>query len=355
MKNGRGRPKTHSYHRLTPTERARMCGQFEGGTSINKLAKEWKVDKKTVRSVVRKGQVDGNFNDKPRSGRPKKTSPREKRTMKIKSVKDRFLTGKAMAIKEAPNFTKNRVSVTSAKRILREAGLWGRVARKKPLLRRANIDKRLEWAKKYAEWNVDDWKNVIFSDESPFTLFQINGKQYVRRRPGEEYNDECILPTVKHGGGSIQVWGCFSWWGKGPLHWIKGKMDGPMYREILKGKMAPFLKNMAGGTGVEPIFQQDNDPKHTSKVAKNYLSNKSIVVLDWPSQSPDMNPIEHAWNGLKHRIEERAIKASSLNEVFEIAKEEWENYPMEDLRHLISSMPNRCKELKKAKGKHTHY
>jgi transposase len=355
MKNGKGRPKKHNYHRLTPTERARIKGQHEAGCSINKLIKKWKVSKNTVRSIVRNRENDDDFKDKPRSGRPPKTSPRENRTMKFKSLKDRFLTAKAMALKENPNFVKNQVSVTVVKQRLRDAGLLGRVARKKPLLRTYNINYRLQWARKYCDWTLKDWKRVIFSDESPFTLFQINGKQYVRRRPGEEYKDECILPTVKHGGGSIQVWGCFSWWGKGPLHWIKGRMDGPMYREILKNKMAPFLSNMNGGIGVEPIFQQDNDPKHTSNVVKNYLSNKSIVVLDWPSQSPDMNPIEHAWRGLKARIENRAIKASNLEEVFEIAKEEWNNYPMRELRHLIASMPNRCKELKNAKGKHTHY
>jgi hypothetical protein len=83
---------------------------------------------------------------------------------------------------------------------------------------------------------------VVFSDETPFTLFQWAGKQYVRRRPGEEFLDECLNPTVKHGGGKIQVWGCFSWNEPGPLYRVKGLMDGKQYRQILKTHMAPYLK-----------------------------------------------------------------------------------------------------------------
>ena len=72
---------------------------------------------------------------------------------------------------------------------------------------------------------------------------------------------------------------------------IEGKMNGPMYRSILKTYMAPYLRKLSKDKDVQFIFQHDNDPKHTSKVAKKYLQNANIVLLDWPSQSPDLNPI----------------------------------------------------------------
>ena len=70
---------------------------------------------------------------------------------------------------------------------LKKANLNGRVARKKPLLTAANRKARFQWAKDHRHLTVEDWKNVIFSDESPFTLFQTSGKQYVRRRPGKSF------------------------------------------------------------------------------------------------------------------------------------------------------------------------
>jgi len=79
--------------------------------------------------------------------------------------------------------------------------------------------------------------------------------------------------------GKIQFWGCFSWNGAGPLYRIKDKMDGKQYRSILKHHMAPYMKKVEEEMKCEVVFQHDNDPKHTSKVAKNYLENKKIIVL----------------------------------------------------------------------------
>jgi hypothetical protein len=90
------------------------------------------------------------------------------------------------------------------------------VARKKPWLSKENIKKRFEWAKEYRHWTKEDWRKVIFSDESPFTLFPDSGKMYVRRRIGEEFLPECLRGTVKFGGGKNQVWGCFNYNGAGP-------------------------------------------------------------------------------------------------------------------------------------------
>ena len=104
-------------------------------------------------------------------------------------------------------------------------------------------------------------------------------------------------------------------------------MDGKKYREILKRKMAPYLQSIKGKTGCQLIFQHDNDPKHRSKVVSNYLFNKRLMVLDWPSQSPDINPIENAWRQVKVAISNRPRKASSLDETYEWAQEEWKAFP----------------------------
>ena len=92
-------------------------------------------------------------------------------------------------------------------------------------------------------------------------LFGSDGFKYVWWRPGEEYKDKCVMPTVKHGGGNIMVWGCMNAAGVGELQFIEGNMNCNMYCEILQQSMIPSLQKL----GLSAVFQHDNDSKRTSK------------------------------------------------------------------------------------------
>ena len=94
----------------------------------------------------------------------------------------------------------------------------------------------------------------------------------------------------------------------------------------------------------------DNDPKHKSKSTQNFLASNSIKVLSWPSQSPDLNPMENVWADLKRRVEIRNPKnEQELRDAIEI---EWENVNTEN---LVNSMGRRLKECIDANGGHTSY
>ena len=82
--------------------------------------------------------------------------------------------------------------------------------------------------------------------------------------------------TVKHGGGSIMVWGCMSSFEPGQLHQVEGIMNGAMYRDILRKHLLPSATALFPAT-FPWIFQQDNDPKHTSKVAMFLWSKMTIA------------------------------------------------------------------------------
>ncbi len=94
------------------------------------------------------------------------------------------------------------------------------------------------------------------------------------RQPGEEYKGKCVLPTVKHGGGNVMVWGCMSAAGTGELQFIEGTMNGNMYCDILKQSMIPSLRRL----GRRAVFQH-NDPKHTSKMTTALLNKLRVKVI----------------------------------------------------------------------------
>ncbi len=103
--------------------------------------------------------------------------------------------------------------------------------------------------------NMDYWNHVLWSDETKINLFGSDCVKRVWWQPGEEYKVKCVLPTVKHGGGSVMVWGCMSAAGTGKLQFIEGTMNANMYCEILKQSMIPSLR----GLGRREVFQHDND------------------------------------------------------------------------------------------------
>ena len=116
---------------------------------------------------------------------------------------------------------------------------------------------------------------------------------HVWRKPRTAHHLPNTIPTVKHGGGSIMLWGCFSVAGTGGLVRVEGKLNRAKYRDILNENLvhlwvkgSPFNK----------------DSKHTAKTMQEWFRDNSVNVLEWPSQSPEMNPIKHLWRDLKMAV-----------------------------------------------------
>ena len=150
------------------------------------------------------------------------------------------------------------------------------------------------------------------------------------------------------------VWGCMGWNGVGKLVEVQGRMDAEQYCEILDEGMEESFEQLEMAQN-QRYFQQDNDPKHTSKKADKWFSDNNITPLVWPAQSPDLNPIEHLWQQLKAKLQHYDTPPKGVHELWDRVAEEWVNIPPETCQRLIESMPRRIQAVLKAKGGHTKY
>ncbi|GFV01570.1 transposable element Tcb1 transposase [Trichonephila clavipes] len=172
------------------------------------------------------------------------------------------------------------------------------VARKRKQSLSQITSERRQWCRTHRQWTPQQWQQVIWSDESTFTLFQTTGRVYVWRTPKEAFAPEYIVPTVKHGGGSLMVWGGYL----GPLVTLHGKVKAAHYVNILGDQVHPFVQTSFPGEF--PFYQDDNAPIHTAKIVQEWFAEYEGEVghLDWPPQSPDLNIIEHLWGYLESKL-----------------------------------------------------
>ena len=278
--------------------------------------------------------------------RSKKLSPRELSHVKLLCRRDPFTTIRKLKEEIGQFDICDRTLARALESYCSIKSYW---AKKKPFISEKNKQRRLKWAKSHREWSLEDWRRVIWSDESPFML-RYQGKKWVLRCYNQRYENMFMQGTIKHDK-KINVWGCFAYHGVGHLHLVDGIMDQKQYKQILIHHYQPSAEMLFPAGNY--IFQQDNDPKHTAKTVQEYIGTKNWNVLDWPSQSPDLNPIENLWHLLDWKMRTRVPQ--NEDQLMEYCQEAWENIPIEYLNSLVDSIPTRIEHVIKAKGGMTKY
>jgi transposase len=323
---------------------------LEQGHSIRKVADNYHISKSKIQQIRAKHLPNIATS---LGGRPKKLSAQDKRFCARTITADHSKTGVAVRMKLEADLG-IKVCNNTVYNALREAGLEAIEKEAKPMLSPKNIKARLAFAKYHQNWTIDDWKRVIWSDETKINRFGSDGRSWCWIRDGETQQPHHVKQKVKHGGGSIMIWGCMTSHGPGFMCQINNTMDQHVYKHILQDYLLPTI-NWYDMDIEHIIFQQDNDAKHKAKSVCEWLDNQPFEVLEWPAQSPDLSPIEHLWATLQRRLGEYEHPPKGMVELWERIEIEWNKITVEECIRLIESMPNRIQAVLKAKGRWTKY
>uniref|UniRef100_A0A8C4HES9 Transposase n=1 Tax=Dicentrarchus labrax TaxID=13489 RepID=A0A8C4HES9_DICLA len=314
--------------------------------STAEVADTFNVSQRQVQRIRKRFEETGDVFDKPRSGRPRKTTAREDRLLARKSKASPFSTAAELHQAWSPQVP---VSTRTVCRSLSRNGLHGRISAQKPALNKRQLKKRVAFAKAHSllkGWTLEKWQKVDFSDESLVELHHSRCK-YCRRPTGARMDPRFTQKTVKFGGGKIMVWGYIQYGGVREICRVEGNINSLKCQEVLATSYIPNHKR-------GQILQQDGAPSHTSISTSKFLKAKKIKVLqDWPAQSPDMNIIDHVWG----RMKEEAWKAKpkNLDELWEACKTAFFAIPDDFINKLYESLSNRMDAVLQAHGSHTRY
>ncbi len=180
------------------------------GEGYKKISKALLISQNTVAKVVQTFKKDGSATiSQRRPGRPRKLTPRQERLLMRRVEENRHASSLQLS-KEVESQTGVTISRDTILRTLQRNGTHGCRPRKRPLLKPRHKKARLEFARAHADKDEDYWDSILWSDETKINVFGTDGFKTVWRRKGQEYKEKCMVPTVKHGGGSVLMWGCMS-------------------------------------------------------------------------------------------------------------------------------------------------
>jgi transposase len=331
-------------------QRKLVVDLVNSGKSYRQVQEQTGIPFTTISSIMKKFKTYQTVNNIKGKGRKRKTTVREDRCILKCVEKNRFISAPELSKTLHETYAID-ISPSTVTRRLHESNFKARRPAKKPYLTNKHMKARLEWAKKYQNQSLAFWKKVIFTDESKYNMVSSDGKQTVWRKPGEKFKLSCMRGTVKYGGGNVMIWGSMAWNGAGNMCFIDDRMNGAMYVDILNKHLKASARKLR--LGPKFIFQQDNDPKHTSSTAKQFFTKNKINLLDWPSQSPDLNPIEHLWANIERKLGARRCKKPQ--ELKEKIQQAWNEINPEETKKLVESMPKRIAEVIAARGGPTKY
>lgn len=337
--------------RLSEALRWQIIGMHATGMSFKAIGRQLGYCHSVISRLIRKHQTTGHVKDLPRSGQPKKTTPRNDRNLARLVRREPFATSTLLKRLWLPH---TPLSSRTVRRRLSALGLKSRRVIKRPALSDNHKRLRLQWCLARQQWNLRSWRRVHWSDESRFLLHVTDGRMRVWRHRNTAFVPRNIHPTVPYGGGSVMVWGCLSHDCKLALVTVRGNLNGEQYmQDILRPVVVPHFDHHPLAT--RPLFMDDNARPHRARAVTAYLHNEAITTLQWPAMSPDLNPLEHIWDFLGRRMRLRQPPVQNLFQLEAALHDEWQRLPRDRIRRFTSGMRRRVQAVIQARGGYTKY
>lgn len=334
---------------LTLEEQGIIVGMSKAGSSLSEISRHFGRPKKSISLVLKRYHERGSIQIAQRSGRPRKLQAHDRRMLKYEVQKNR-----RVHLAELASSLSVSVCQTTIRKELHGLGLRSRIAVKKPYLNDKHKQQRLRFAKAHQNWTIREWSSIIWSDEASFEIGKNSRQIRVWRGSRERYDSQCLVPTFKSGRVSIMVWGAFTATSKCYLVFIPvGQRTAMDFVDVVCEKgLLPYFYHHANYEHL--TLMVDGAPIHTANVTKFWMQDNGLKTLDWPPNSPDLNPIENLWMICKDRVQSKN-RPRNKAEMWDTVNAAWESISMDILSDLIATMPERMKAVIDAKGGSTRW